>query len=367
MSESCAVAAFLRDYEARPVSQTPILPPLPIPSDDEESPPEGVKLDIELDPDKWGPRLVPEQPVAGPDETPVRFIDGCQVGQPVLCLTAPNRGWPVPLILAEVGAVGLRLVGRQFERDFVRVERVLSFVADAFPWQRVEAFAAALANDPDFPIRVLPANLPPPDRNPFDYDIMRTQARSRVDQEMANLERLALAVNRLVPTLVDGPIHRLMGRPGPDDPLVIGVVKVQSASYLHEQGYRTLLAMRPAHRTPVFRHEGRRGDPGGSFPVASWYLKLAGGPRLAPNWGHVRVEVPWQQYLARGGHKSGFVNRLSRWLIDARCRAESYRRMPVSLDPVVRAEGSLKPLFTPLPVLVNRLYRRAGLYQWSEP
>ena len=62
----------------------------------------------------------------------------------------------------------------------------------------------------------------------------------------------------------------------------------------------------------------------------------------------------------------GFVNRLSRWLIDARCRTDSYARMPVSLDPIVRAEDALKPLFTPIQVLVNRLYRTAGLFRKDE-
>lgn len=54
------------------------------------------------------------------------------------------------------------------------------------------------------------------------------------------------------------------------------------------------------------------------------------------------------------------------WLLAARCRAAGYARMPVSLEPVVRAEDGLKPLFTPFPVLVNRLYRTAGLFRRGE-
>ena len=96
------------------------------------------------------------------------------------------------------------------------------------------------------------------------------------------------------------------------------------------------------------------------MPTASWYLKLAGGPRLAPNWGFVRVDVPWVQFESDFHGDVAFVGRLSRWLIDARCRQESYARMPVSLEPIVRAEESLKPLFTPLPILSARLYRRSG-------
>jgi hypothetical protein len=52
---------------------------------------------------------------------------------------------------------------------------------------------------------------------------------------------------------------------------------------------------------------------------------------------------------------------LSRWLIDARCRQQSYARMPVSLEPIVRAEDSLKSLFTPFGVLRNRFLRHAGV------
>ena len=37
-----------------------------------------------------------------------------------------------------------------------------------------------------------------------------------------------------------------------------------------------------------------------------------------------------------------------------------------SLDPIVRAEDSLKPLFTAAPVLVNRLYRTVGLFRGNE-
>jgi hypothetical protein len=364
MSDASAISTFLREHEATPVGLTPTLPLMPPEEEDEEGPPV-VDLSIEVEPDQWKPKLVPELPQAAPGEFPVRFIDGCHAGQPVLCLSVRGRGWPIPLFLAEIGAVALRLQGRRFTREFRTVERVLSFVADPFPWAQVEGFSTALWNDPEFRIHVLPANMPPPERSPFDYEVMRAQARARAQQEMTTLERLAIAVDRSVPTLVDGALSRVTGAPPASAALLIGMVKIQAASHLHDQGWRTLLAMRPAHRTPVFRLEGQRGDTGG-LTVATWFVKLAGGPRLAPNWGHVRVEIPWEQFQYRGGFASGFVDRLSRWLIDARCRAASYARMPVSLEPIVRAEDSLKPLFTPLPVLVNRLYRRAGFFRRSE-
>jgi hypothetical protein len=357
-----AVRRFFRNHAATPVGASPAQPV--IAAEGEEEPPDALDRTIEYPEESWESIPVPEAP-ARDGEFPVRFIDGSQAGQPVLCVSAP-LGWPIPLILSEVGAVAVKTVGRHFEREFVAVERVLSFVADPFPWDEVEAFAAALVNVAELRLRVLPANRPREAHSPFDYEVMRTQARSRALQEMTTLERLALAVDRNTPTLVDGPLNRVTGAPDPQSPLVVGVVKSQSANYLHDQGWRTLLDLKPGHRTPVLRYEGIRGEHGG-MPVLTWYVKLAGGPRLAPNWGHVRVEVPWGQFVTQFRQDFGFVNRLSRWLIDARCRTDSYARMPVSLDPIVRAEGVLKPLFTPIQVLVNRLYRTAGLFRKDEP
>lgn len=177
---------------------------------------------------------------------------------------------------------------------------------------------------------------------------------------MTNLERLALAQDRSVETLVDGPLDRVMGNPDADGPLVVGVPKMQAASYLNDSTWPTLLKLQPGRRTPVFQIKGKaesRSRPG-----------ISSSPRARkprPNWGYVRVEVPWNQFEYRGCDFS-FVNRLSRWIVDARCRASSYARMPVSLEPIVRAEDALKPLFTPLSVLVNRLYRQAGLFRRNE-
>ncbi len=81
-----------------------------------------------------------------------------------------------------------------------------------------------------------------------------------------------------------------------------------------------------------------------------------------PNWAAVRVEVPWVQFERwPTSDRTGLVNRLSRWLLDARCRQQSYARMPVSMEPVVRAEDSLKSLFTPFGVLRNKFLRHAGV------
>ena len=358
---STGIRDFLQTYSAAPVGPTPVQPNI-LP-DGEKPEEETIDRNVELKEAEWKPITVSEQP-AKTDEIPRRFVDGSHSGQPVLCIRSP-QGWPIAMVLSEVGAVAMRSECRRFEREFVAVERVLSFVADPFPWQEVENFALDLLNRSELNLRLLPANRPKDAHSPFDYEVMRLQARTRAINEMATLERLALSVGEPTPTLVDGPLHRIMGVPEAAAPLIVGVAKTQSADYLHEQGWRTLLNLRVSQRTPIFRYEGVRGESGG-FPVASWYLKLAGGPQLAPNWGYVRVEVPWNQFEQRGCD-FGIVNRLSRWIVDARCRAASYTRMPVSLEPIVRAEDALKPLFTPMSVLVNRLYRQAGLFRRNEP
>jgi hypothetical protein len=314
---------------------------------------------------RWAARIVGETP-AKPGEHPVRFIDGSLSALPVLCLRAPE-GWPVPLLVSEAGVVAVRLAGRSFVREFVAVERVLSFVADPFPWDEVEAFAAAILADPDLCARLVPANRPPAERNPFDYEVMRAQAYHRCEQEMLNAERLALAADPAAPTLVDGKLPgRIGSKAAASRPLLVGVAK-RLAPQLHDEGWRTLLGLRPGQRTPVFKLTGMSGDTEADMPTASWFVKLAGGPRLAPNWGYVRVDVPWVQFTEHHGGDFGFVDRLSRWLIDARCRQESYARMPVSLEPIVRAEDCLKPLFTPLPVLSTRLCRQAGAFGSPPP
>ncbi len=357
---------FLKKYGASTVGDTPPQPNVPLdPDDADDDKKSAVDRTIEFPEAAWKPIIVPEAP-ARDGEFPVRFIDGSHTGLPVLCVRT-ERGWPIPLMLSEVGAIALRSVGRGFEREFVAVDRVLSFVADPFPWEDVEAFAIDLANKPELQLRVLPANLPDlAQYSPFDYEVMRSQARARAVQEMANLERLALAVDRSVPTLVDGPLSRVTGNPLPGSPLLIGIAKRQAASYLHPEGWRTLLSLRPGQRTPVFKIVGIDGKNEGRISVATWFLKLSGGSQLAPNWGYVRVEIPWDQFAEKFPQDFPFVDRLSRWLIDARCRTSSYARMPVSLEPIVRAEDALKPLFTPFPVLVNRLYRTAGFFRGGE-
>lgn len=359
---------FFERHHAAVTSDGPAMRIMPPPDEDEkDDEPPTIFRDVEEKEHLWEPRIVLEAP-AREHESPVCFVDGAQQRRTVMWVRCP-MGTPIPLIIAEVGAVAIRLVGRRFLREDVALQRVLSFVGDPFPWAEIESFAMALIAQPQLQLRLVLANKPVEPHHPFDFEVMRHQAENRARQEMDSLERLMLARHSQLPTLVDGPLHRVMGKPTATSPLMIGVVKTHAANYLHERGWKTLLDLRPGQRTPVFKITGAKGHASseGRFPIATWYLKLAGGPRLAPNWGYVRIEVPWNQFEEQQKGSFDFIGRLSRWLIDARCRAESYGRMPVSLEPIVRAEEAMKPLFCSLDILSHRLYRHAGLLRRTTP
>lgn len=361
MSEEL-VRRFFRKHAGAAVSMYPSQEELHSPSEKRE---EALEWDIEQPAETWKPVILPETP-AKVGECPERFIDGCLVGHAVACLRAPDVGWPVPVYLAEVGGVAMRRRGRDLCRDFFGLERVISFITDPFPWPEVEALAGAIFDIREFPLRVLPASRPEVD-DPiefFDYEKMRKAAQNRTDNEMANWEAIALASDRDTPTLVDGRLEpRLRSSAAAARfTLVVGVIKTHSANLLHPQGWRTLLDLKPGQRTPYFRIIRTAKGEANDLPVVSWFVKMAGGEELMPNWAAVRVEVPWVQFKRNlDTARTGWVNRLSRWLIDARCHQQSYARMPVSLEPIVRAEDSLKSLFTPFGVLRNRFLRHAGV------
>ena len=248
--------------------------------------------------------ILPESP-AQPGEVPQRFIDGCQSGQAVACLRAPEAGWPIPVFLAEVGGVAMRLSGRDLTRDFYGLDRVVSFVTDAFPWQEVEALATGLANLPGFPLRVLPTDRPRVD-DPielFDYEKMRKAAQNRADNEMANWEAIALAADRTTPTLCDGRLEpRLRSAKAADRfGLVIGLVKTHSANLLHPQGWRTLLNLKPGQRTPYFRITRTAKGEANDLPVATWFVKMTGGAEVMPNWAAVARGSPLDPVRAMAG------------------------------------------------------------------
>jgi hypothetical protein len=345
---------FLLHYGGRRLRQYVEQPPLDSSgtSGDEEEGPQ-VALDFEMPSDAWQPRSVVAEPL-DPAAMPLRFIDGCHAGETVawLCDAAHH---PIPVRLAEIGGVCMRIDGRTLSREFVHLERVVSLILDPFPWHEVESFATALRK---YEFRLLPANQPIIAEGKrglvYDYEQMRHQAHIRIQYEMEVLEELALFQNLEGLSLVDGPLragHHRMNLSAYD---VVGVIKRHCENYLHAQGWRAYYQLEPGQRTPAFQLRSK------DLPVVSWYLKLDGAHGAMPNWGIVRVEIS-VEHFERQRCNFRYLDRVSHALLRLRCRQGSYARAPVSLEPIVRAEESLKSLFTPPNTLAQRFYHLTGL------
>lgn len=350
---------FLRQHGAQRLAsyapQPPLLdPPDPDDEQDEDAGPEGVDLDVEIPAGLWSP-----QPVAGPPdwrprdwpERPIRFVDGKDVGETVAWLRAPG-GHPVPIRLSQIGGVAVRVEDGECRREFGSVERVVSMVVDPFPWDEIEAFAAALQ---EHGFRLLPA-APPGGVPSYDFEVMRKAAQNRSNTEMGVLEEAALAQDNLTPTIVDGRLEPRAGGLDQARSPVAGVIKKQMQNYLHARGLQLLYQLESGERTPLFALPRAR------LPVVSWYLRLAGTAGAMPNWGLVRVELPLRWFERLGdAHGLEHIARLSRTLCAYRCRESSYGRAPVSLHPIVRAEQSLGAMFTAFGAVEGRFTRLAGI------
>lgn len=339
---------FLRHYGGRRLRPYLEQPPLePSADEDVEEKPQ-VVLDFEAPLDAWTPRSVTADTI-DPAVLPQRFIDGCHYGNTVACLY-DSLHHPIPVRLAEVGGVCMHLDGRSLRRQFAQVERIVCFIIDPFPWNEVEELAAALAG---IDMRLVPA-LPPlieeARQLTYDYASMDQRTYTQAQIEMRVLEELALDQDCETLTLVDGPLGRL------EHPRAIGVIKQHRKNYLgvHSQCWQVFYDLQPGQRTPAFRLASQ------SAPVLSWFLKLDGAQGARPNWGIVRVEISGTHF-ERQGSDFDYLDRLSNALLHLRCRQRSYARAPVSMEPIVRAEESLKSLLTSPAILAQRFYHLTGL------
>jgi len=344
---------FFRQHGARRLRSYNPQPPLlndGLTLDDE--PDDKRDLDYEAPRDDWKPYAVSGVGASCDDwmGRPVRFIDGKDVGRTVASLRS-REGYPVPVRLAEIGAVVMKDNSGRLQREFAVVERVVSFQIDLFPWDEIENLAMALRENG---FRLLAAD--PPERNlRHDFERMRRATMNRSNYEMAQLERQAFARDGEAPTIVDGRLKSRAGVFGEKGCPVIGLIKTQQQDYLHPQGWRVFYELQPGQRTPAFRISSKHLD------VVSWYLRLDGARGELPNWGVVRVEIPMRFFEDSAGKDWDYANRLSRLLCDFRSRDESYRRAPVTITPIQRAEKSLGAMFTKHQALLGRFYRLAGL------
>ena len=321
---------------------------------------EDVELDYEIAQGDWQPLDLPPCERVW-EHQPQRFVDGKDVGRTIAWLQSRD-GYPVPVRLAEIGAVTLRVMDgetgqRELRREWSKVERVVAFMTDLFPWDEVEEFAYALQ---DTGFRLLPVFVPGDDSamlNLFDFEQMRHKAADRSKDEMIRLEREAIANDGGTPSLVDGGLEVHSAAFDGSD-AVVGLVKTHSRNYLSAEGWRAYYQLKPCQRTPAFRVPGRDRR---ALDVVSWYVRLDGARGELPNYGVVRVEIPEPFFKDALEKDFRYVGRVSRLICDYRCRDEGYSRSAISIHPIQRAEESLGALFTQSDTLISRFYHLTGL------
>lgn len=339
---------FLRRYGGRRLRQSVEQPPFESSPEDEGEEGPKVDLDFETPLAAWQPLSIAAAALDA-DALPRRFIDGCHRGETVAWLRDALQH-PIPVRLAEIGGVCLRSSGRSLRRECARVERIVCLIVDSFPCREIEDFAAELAKSN---VRLSPA-LPPKigDVRQLTYDLadMEQRTYTQAQVEMRVLEELALGQDSETLSLVDGPLGRL------EHPRAIGVIKQHRKNYLglHSQCWQVFYDLEPGQRTPAFRLSSQR------TPLISWYVKLGGAHGTMPNWGIVRVEIGYAHF-ERQRCNFGYLDRVSNALLRLRCRQTSYARAPVSMEPIVRAEESLKSLLTSPSTLAQRFYHLTGL------
>lgn len=317
------------------------------PDDDNQS--NQVDLDIEYDPDHWIPIPITGQEGWRPEEwslSPTRFVDGKDLGQVIAWLRSPD-GVPVPIRLSQIGGVAMRLVGHDIRREFFQTQRVVSMPVDFYPWDEVESFAAELQNQG---FRLLPARVAKAEEI-NDFQRMRRVTERRSREEMFVLEAAAIAENASTPTIVDGRLEPHSGGFDRASSPVYGVVKRHYQRYLPRDLQFLLFDLKAGQRTPVFslRPEQR-------LSTLTWYLKIHDEPGLEPDSGYVRIEISLD-WFTQQGLSWDFVNKLSRVVLEYRCRQNSYARVAVSLHPIVRAEDSLGAVLSPENKVYNDFYR----------
>ncbi|HYE76076.1 MAG TPA: hypothetical protein VEF04_22205, partial [Blastocatellia bacterium] len=253
-----------------------------------------VNLNLEIPGESWrnrNPLLPVSWRVNDWASHPIRFVDGKDVGQTVACLRG-QRDYPVPVRLAEIGGVSMRVVNGELRREYAEVRRVVAMDTVPFPWDEVEAFAEALR---DHQLFLLPST-PLAEELSYDFDALEklTKAtRRRTAYEMGLLEELALAQDNNTPTIVDGPLKTHEGGFDATQSPVFGVIKSQRRTYLHPLGQQMLYDLRPGWRTPAFsfQYDTSAGtEVKARLPVVSWYARLAEDDDAAmPSLGIVRI------------------------------------------------------------------------------
>ena len=322
--------------------------------------------DYEVPRDHWAPICVRNtRSFPHPELRPERFVDGKDVGRTVAYVLAP-QGFPVPIRVSQIGAVAVRAVSSPVGPPTIRcesrrVEKVVSFMADLFPWDEVERFAAALYVNG---YRLLITRKIGPQDDPRNFGWLNENARYRSREEMFRLERQAIALSNAsnsgvqtpLATLADGRLDDKSEAIQPREAPVYGLIKSHAnTSYLHSHGWDTVYTLQPGERTPLLAF---RTD---VLPLVTWYLRLCAPLGGGPLDGVVRVEVTRPFFEQTAQRDFAFIDALSHQLCESRTRDGGYSRAAVTLYPIQRAEDALRAQFEASDTLLSRFYRMTGL------
>jgi hypothetical protein len=350
------LSTVLARYSARRLNDYPFLPVFPGDEleDDEVAVEEGeVERDYELPPERW----VAISSTDPGDGMPRRFIDGTIVARTIASLTDP-QGRQRPLLMAVVGAVALELDGARLvrrEHDF-EVETILAMISKGIRREDLDLLQADLA---ELGVRLIELEQR---TMSTDFELARAHTFDGARDEMLVAERRMVLGALEQPTVVDGLLEDRLESLSDWDVPVTGVVKrlTRIRHHLHTAGMNLVYALQAGERTPaIILHTHSR--PHVYTPVVSWFLRLHGGSGMAPSWGVVRVSIARDYFEGSLGGDFVFLNRLSGWLFRLRCRDQSYLRMPVSLEPIVRVEDHLRSLRPSLDLSIGRFVAASHL------
>ncbi len=274
-----------------------------------------------------------------PEEPPQRFIDGSLHSRTVGVIRVGSA--LRPLVLASVGAVELRLEGRELRRppDGYRTDCVLCVAANEMNTELTLELSQAVSTRG---IRLIARES---DVETHDFEMIRRRAWDFAKGEMEELERQLLLRDANTPALADGLLERRLVTIESQRQPAIGMVKQVLRHYLPAPLTSMLYELGAGDRTPAFLLRTKNAQ------LVSWYLRLGEGDLMGPGQGLVRLSMP-VEYLERRfpspSERSRELSALSHWLRRVRCREQSYGRSAVSLEPIVRAEEQLHALLPPI-------------------
>lgn len=352
MVASSILRELAQAYSLRPLDDVPFSP-LPIadmltPEDEVQMRARVSRMSYEAALDRWGPIDC----FGDPSFKPTRFIDGSVFSRTVAVITVEGRRRPV--ILACLGALALSLQGRRLVRkpEEVRCETVFCLMANGIPAVDRSALAEALDQ---IGIELITSDT---DDANVDFETLRRRTWDLAGHRMEDCERSVLFEAADQATAVDGLLERRLVTVASQAMPVVGVVKKQMRRYLPESHTDLLYDLKRAQRTPAFLLETEHAH------VVSWYLRLSNLDRMAPGHGIVRITAP-REFLElafpRPDERWKEISALSAWLFSLRHREASYKRMGISLEPIVRVEDELHALLPEIGLMTAKLHRALGV------